>query len=70
MASVAGYLLAILLRSPATMFYTPAIIPLVPGGRLYYTMYAAIKANGGVFSHTAENPYSSVLESPAASSSA
>jgi uncharacterized membrane protein YjjB (DUF3815 family) len=49
MASVAGYLLAILLRSPATMFYTPAIIPLVPGGRLYYTMYAAIKANGGDF---------------------
>ena len=45
LASVAGYLLAILFRAPATIFYTPAIIPLVPGGLLYYTMYAAIKSN-------------------------
>ncbi len=48
-ASVFGYLLAILFRTPATLFYTPAIIPLVPGGLLYYTMYAAIKANSGDF---------------------
>jgi uncharacterized membrane protein YjjB (DUF3815 family) len=45
LASVAGYLMAILFRAPATIFYTPAIIPLVPGGLLYYTMYAAIKSN-------------------------
>ena len=49
LASVAGYLLAILYRAPATIFYTPAIIPLVPGGLLYYTMYAAIKASASDF---------------------
>ena len=49
LASVAGYLLAILFRAPATVFYTPAIIPLVPGGLLYYMMYAAIKASTADF---------------------
>ena len=48
-ASVSGYLMAILHRAPATMFYTSAIIPLVPGGLLYRTMYAAIKSNGANF---------------------
>ena len=48
-ASVSGYLMAILHRAPATMFYTSAIIPLVPGGLLYHTMYAAIKASTADF---------------------
>ncbi len=35
-------LLAHLLRCPATLFITPAILPLVPGGELYYTMSSAV----------------------------
>ena len=35
-------LLARCLKAPTTVFYIPAVIPLVPGGSLYYTMsYAA-----------------------------
>ena len=32
-----------IMKSPAIVFYIPAIIPLVPGGSLYYTMYYATK---------------------------
>ena len=28
-------------KSPAIVFYIPAIVPIVPGGSLYYTMYSA-----------------------------
>ena len=35
-------LLARKLKLPATMFITPAIIPLVPGGTLYYAMSFAV----------------------------
>ena len=35
--------LAHLLKSPATLFLTPAILPLVPGGELYYTMSSAVR---------------------------
>lgn len=37
--------LAHLLKSPATLFLTPAILPLVPGGELYYTMSAAVRGD-------------------------
>lgn len=30
------------LRSPATIFVIPSLIPLVPGGALYYAMYSAM----------------------------
>ena len=30
------------LKSPATLFVVPAILPLVPGGSLYYTMSSAV----------------------------
>lgn len=36
-------LLAHLLKSPATLFLAPAIIPLVPGGSLYYAMSYAVR---------------------------
>ena len=36
-------LLAHLLKSPATLYLTPAIIPLVPGGSLYYAMSWAVQ---------------------------
>lgn len=35
--------LAHLLKSPATLFLTPAILPLVPGGELYATMSSAVR---------------------------
>ena len=34
--------LAHLLKCPATLFLTPAILPLVPGGELYYAMSSAV----------------------------
>ena len=38
-----------IMRCPATVFYIPAIIPLVPGGALYYTMYYATKTEWANF---------------------
>ena len=37
--------LARLRKCPATLFVIPAIIPLVPGGSLYYTMSNAIRGD-------------------------
>ena len=37
-AVVYAELLARLLKTPATLFVVPGILPLVPGGSLYYTM--------------------------------
>lgn len=34
--------LARVVKAPATVFLIPSIIPLVPGGRLYYTMRAIV----------------------------
>ena len=36
-------LLARLLRTPATVFVIPAVIPLVPGGSLYYAMSCVVQ---------------------------
>mgnify|MGYP002509472253 FL=1 len=38
--------LARIVKAPATVFLIPSIIPLVPGGRLYYTMRAIVDGNG------------------------
>lgn len=35
-------LMAKALKTPATLFVVPAIVPLVPGGSLYYTMSYAV----------------------------
>ena len=42
-AVVYAELLARLRRSPATLFVIPAILPLVPGGSLYYAMSFAVR---------------------------
>ncbi len=34
--------LARMVKAPATVFLIPSIIPLVPGGKLYYTMRAIV----------------------------
>ena len=41
--------LARLSKSPATQYLVCAIIPLVPGGGLYYTMYAFVTGNMDTF---------------------
>ncbi len=41
-AVVFAEILARRLKTPATLFVVPAILPLVPGGSLYYTMEAVV----------------------------
>lgn len=36
-------------RAPATIFLTAAAVPLIPGGRLYYTMYGLVSENEAMF---------------------
>ena len=38
-------LMARALKTPATLFVIPAIIPLVPGGSLFYTMSYAVRGD-------------------------
>ncbi len=42
-------LMAILLKSPTTTFITTALVPLIPGGSLYYTMAYAFQGNMTTF---------------------
>ncbi len=49
-ASLYAEAMARLLKAPATVFYVPSVIPLVPGGSLYYTMVAAMEQNWAEFS--------------------
>ena len=36
-------------RAPATIFLTAAAIPLIPGGKLYYTMYGLVSKDETLF---------------------
>lgn len=38
-----------ILKTPRTVIYIPAVVPLVPGGSLYYTMYYAALNDWGKF---------------------
>ena len=42
--------MAHLVKVPATVLIIPAIVPLVPGGKLYYTMYGAVSSDMAKFS--------------------
>ena len=44
-------LMARALKAPATTFYIPALVPLIPGGSLYRTMDAAIGKDWVAFRH-------------------
>ena len=48
-----GELLARLVKTPTTTFLVPSIIPLVPGGALYYTMNYALNKQWPQFVHQA-----------------
>lgn len=36
-------------RAPATIFLTAAAVPLIPGGKLYYTMYGLVSNDEAMF---------------------
>ena len=38
-----------IMKCPTTVFYIPAVVPLIPGGSLYHTMYAAVYRNWDQF---------------------
>lgn len=44
-ASAYAEIMARVLRAPATVFVTPAVITLVPGGALYHAMYCAVSGD-------------------------
>lgn len=44
-AAAFAEVMARILRAPATVFAAPAVITMVPGGSLYYTLYNAIAGN-------------------------
>ena len=44
-------IVARLMKAPATVFFIPTVIPLVPGSSLYYTMSYAVQSNWKMVSH-------------------
>lgn len=44
-ASVIAEVMARVLKSPATVLLLPMLIPLIPGGNLYYTMFHMVQGN-------------------------
>lgn len=51
--TVYGEVLARLEKTPTTTFLVPSIIPLIPGGALYYTMNYALNKQWSQFAHQA-----------------
>ena len=47
--SVYAEIMARVLKTPTTTFITTSLIPLIPGGSLYYTMTYAFETNSGKF---------------------
>ena len=49
--SISAYseIMAIVLKTPAATFVTTSLIPLIPGGSLYYTMSHAFSGNSELF---------------------
>lgn len=45
-------------KAPATIFLTAAAVPLIPGGRLYYTMYGLVSEDNTMF---AENGTTAIV---------
>ena len=47
--SIYGEILARILKSPATTFTITSLIPMIPGGSLYYTMVSVFQSNQDEF---------------------
>ena len=57
-ASIYSEAMARVEKAPATVFYIPALIPLVPGGSLFYTMsYAVVSEWEKVHSYASSTLY-------------
>ena len=50
-ATLYSEILARIKKAPTTCFLIPAVMPLIPGGGLYYTMSAVINGNQEMFEH-------------------
>lgn len=48
-AALFGEIMARVFKTPATVFLTIGILPMVPGGGIYYTMEYCIKGNNAMF---------------------
>lgn len=48
-AAIYAEIMARVLKAPVAIYSTPSIIPLVPGGSLYYTMAALMEGNQAEF---------------------
>ena len=53
-ATVFAYIVAHTCKTPATIMTIMGIIPLVPGGKLYYTMLGAVSSDMTAFSNNAK----------------
>ena len=51
--TILGEIVARLEKTPTTTFLVPSIIPLIPGGALYYTMNYALNRKWADFAHQA-----------------
>ena len=49
LVSVYAEILARVMKTPTTTFIIISLIPLIPGGSLYYTMASALEGNGARF---------------------
>lgn len=58
-AGIYSEIMARILKTPVTIFSICAIIPLVPGGGMYYTMLASVQGNITKFLSTGINTFSS-----------
>lgn len=58
-AGIYSEIMARILKTPVTIFSICAIIPLVPGGGMYYTMLASVQGNVTKFLSTGINTFSS-----------
>lgn len=50
-AAVYAEVLAFIKRAPTTLFVIPAVVPLIPGSTLYYTMNAVVNGKTDGISH-------------------
>ena len=53
-ATIFAYVVAYTCKTPATILTIMGIIPLVPGGKLYYTMLGAVSSDMSAFSSNAK----------------
>ena len=60
--AVASEILAVLMKNPATVFLLSGLLPLVPGGGLFYMMRAAVQKE---FAETLRTGYQTVMAAAA-----